>query len=277
MKFCNWLFIDHCDLLEDGKLDRWRADFPGCHIKGTRQKFDGWASIEYLSVLYTAVGSTILDRCPNLRWVYVRAHRYNFIDEYALRLRKIGLATSGENTAACARYLVRRVVKGPVLLCGYGRIGRAVAELLNTRGITYFVTDSKTGALVVRDYASRAATIISTIPPQKALFGGGASVFDSNFFECCRNIDFLSISDGSVIDNQGLLSAIREGFVRRVVADNLSGYVDDIQKLLETGVVEHTGHTAWKDGFSESGHRQYTLGVAARLRDASYQTDVLKF
>lgn len=252
-RYDKWLFIDHSDLYEESQnmtVEDWKKAFPGCFVKGSRQKFVGnWADVEYLSVIYSSVTSTILNRCPNLKWVFVRAHEYHCVDIGECRRRGIGVATSGGHTESCSEYLLRGAGERPFLMYGHGRIAKRLEEKV---GGFDFVVDSKTPIEDAMQFVRAAKTIFTAIPKPA---NSRPPVFGKRFFESCCGARLVSVSHEPLIDNTSLLEAVQSGRISRAVMDCLDKPGRDA--LLETGKVEYTKDTAWSINFDQYRYQNY--------------------
>lgn len=254
--FSGWLFIDLMDLhvvndlhlTSDGKpvsIEDWRNEFPGCLIKGNRQKLKGeWSSITHLSVVYSSVTKTILDRCPKLRWVIARGHGYHNIDVAECRRRGIGVSTLGGYRFSCAEFLLNHIKDSPVVFYGYGRIPK-VAESRLPRDFVVSYIRSKTDKYDVARVLGEAKTIAASVPVQ----WNKAPVFTREVFFNCRGAKFISVCHKELIRNEDLRLAILNGNISEAVVDEI--YPEGSEDLLETGKVLWTKNTACSTGFDQ--------------------------
>jgi hypothetical protein len=238
MPYDGWLFIDKRDLTPE-----FSSLFPGARAKGTMEHLDDWSWVRFISICYTHVGPTILNRCPNLEWVMVRGTSAEKIDMLACRRRGVGVAEAIPTHTNCARYLSINRGSPPYLFYGWGHIGKAAAGLVP--GVWPFI-NTGTDMTVATRLVSEARTVLMSVSYQKGL--RRPVVFGSRFFESLVDATLVSVCRPGTTDNAALLKAIHTGRVRRAVLDTPGDVLRD--ELMATGKVVDTGHTAWLTGMS---------------------------
>lgn len=244
-----WLFIDMADLGDDAtntSPKEWLKLFPGCRIKGSRQKLvDGdWESVTHISVAHTPIGKTILDRCPNLQWVMIRGHASNCVNLSECKRRGVGVISAGAFTVNCAEYIVKHVGPKPWVLFGFGRIGMAVATILG--GVHGTIT-SMTSPDDVENMVKTAGTIMVTVPPPRM---PRPPVFGKRLLSLCRDVKLVSISHEPVFNWMALLESVENHNVGSAVLDTVDDGFKD--RLLATGRVMWTADSAWKTNFKQA-------------------------
>ncbi len=247
--YSDWVFIDKKDLSEaseDMTVDDWTKAFPGCGVKGTRQPFHGdWATVENISVCYSKVSPTILDRCPSLRWVLVRGHSVNCVDLISCRKRNVGVVSAGAFTRNCAKFIQMHLGTPPYVFYGFGRIAKAVVALLGD-GVDIRAICSRTPQLEIDGHLKDAGTLIATVPIP---LGFAPPLFSIRLFRKCSGVRFVSICHEPLMENRSLKMALEEGCVESAVVDCLQE--EGKGDLLGTKGMMWTEDSAWKVEFSQ--------------------------
>ncbi len=235
--FGEWLFIDKADLLPEAK-----QTFHGATFKGTMERLVDWEWIRYLSICYTPVSKTILNRCPNLKWVMVRGTANEKVDMIECRKRGVGVAEAIPTHNNCADYLVTRLGAKPWLFYGYGNIGKLAAE---KAGAGCFFINTKTKYTVMEELVNEANTIAMSVSFRKGQ--KRPPVFGRRFFRAMsKDTKLVSVCRPGTTDNEALLIAVRQYKVREAIMDTLGKNLR--KELLATGKVVDTGHIAWLTG-----------------------------
>ena len=240
----NWLFIDKSDLTPEGK--DW---FQGARFKGTMERLDDWSWIRFLSICYTPVGKTILSRCPKLEWVMVRGTAYEKVDMNECRRRGVGVVEAIPTQSNCADYLVQHLDEEPFLFYGYGNIGRIAAS--RVVGDWPYV-NRKTSEDRMLELVGRSRSILMSVSYVKGLHR--PPVFGRRFFRALDDVTLVSVCRPGTTNNQELLSAVREGRIRKAIFDTPGK--DCYEELMATGLVVDTKHTAWLTGMSRTDYLQ---------------------
>ncbi len=248
-----WLFIGKADLVPEAK-----SLFPGARLKGTMEKLVDWDWVRFVSVCYTPVGPTILNRCPKLEWVMVRGTANEKVDMGECRRRGIGVAEAIPTHENCSDYLLSHLRNKPYLFYGHGNIGRLALEKVGG-GWPYI--DRKTGYKKAMELVSEAGTVIMSVSYRKGLHK--PPVFGRRFFQSLGGADLVSVCRPGTMDNAALLEAIQEGRVRRAVLDTVGN--DLYGELIATGRVVDTRHTAWLYGMSREDFLCSVKGCADSL------------
>lgn len=247
MKYDGWLFIDMADLGDEATSASprdWLKLFPGCRIKGSRQKLDGdWGDVEYISIAHTPIGPTVLDRCPNLKWVLIRGHASHMVNLIECKRRDVGVSSVGAFTKNCADYILYHLegCEQPFLFYGAGRIASAVRWKLPS---TSYYVNSRTSEDSILLWMKVTKTVVASVPPPRS---PRPPLFSSRFFRLCNRVRFISVCHEPLIDNIALMIAIKAGQVESAVLDSLPMVGRD--ELLTTGKVHWTRDTAWKTNF----------------------------
>lgn len=232
--FEGWLFINKSDL-EPGTL-------PGARFKGTMQSFDDWGSVRWLSICYTPVGATILNRCPKLEWVMVRGTAYEKVDMRLCRWRGIGVVEAIPTHRNCASYLAQHLGRRPYVFYGIGHIGGLAQSLVGGDGI-----DSSTPRNKVAELLRNAGSVALSVRYVRG--SRRPPIFDRWFFDQLKGATIVSVCRPALMDHVALLEAIRDGRVTRAVLDTPDKGMRD--QLIATGKVVDTGHTAWLTGMTK--------------------------
>jgi lactate dehydrogenase-like 2-hydroxyacid dehydrogenase len=251
--YAGWTFIDLADL-----RDRWPGPFVGARLCGARDRSGDWSAVRGISVTRTPVGPRMLERCPALRWVLVRAHEADRVDAAACEARGIRVATAAPNARSCAEYIAAHAGAPPYLYIGAGRIARAAAALLP--GPAVFVRRN-TPAEEVAWAAGEAGTIIGTVP------GSAGRVYGDALFSAAHAAVFVSISRPVTLDGSALLKALADRRIVRAVVDTLPAESRDA--LLASGRVTWTRHTAWSYAPEPDAYIAAVHAAALRLMEES--------
>lgn len=261
--YSDWLFIDKADLAPEAK-----SLFPGARLKGTMEKLVDWSWVRFVSVCYTPVGPTILNRCPNLEWVMVRGTAHEKVVMGECRRRGIGVAEAIPTHENCSDYLVSHLRREPYLFYGYGNIGSRAAEKVVG---DWPHVNRKTGFDRTLELVSQASTVVMSVSYRKGL--RKPPVFGSRFFQALRRADLVSVCRPGTMNNSALLEAIKEGRVRRAVLDTVGK--DFCSELIATDRVVDTHHTAWRFGMSRDKFLQSIKGCVDSLMTNSPKGVVL--
>jgi phosphoglycerate dehydrogenase-like enzyme/tRNA A-37 threonylcarbamoyl transferase component Bud32 len=157
-------------------------------------------------------------------------------------------------------------------IVGFGRIGRATARKLGAFGCRILVTTSS--GLAEADAAAgvehvqlsdlqRHADVLTLHLP---LTDRSRGLFDYDFFrQCARHPLLINVSRGELVDNQGLLRALREGLVRGAALDVVAGEPSPDPALLSHEAVIVTPHVAYLSAASVSELRRRACEEVIRV------------
>ena len=190
--------------------------------------------IEIISVKFSKVGKSTIDKYPNLKAVIVRGHGHDIVNKKLLDEKGISVYKLNQYTESCAEWCVQKVIGNKVMVVGInGNIGSVVASKLIDMGKE--ITDSY----------EIADTVISCVPYDKYAYKKNEKFFNKNFFNQFTNvIDFISISRGPTHDNVALYELLSEGKIRSTHLDTVSTEIRD--KLLSIDSFHYYEHTSWQ-------------------------------
>lgn len=255
MSYKNFLVKDKNDINE-----KFFTEFPGATVLGAMEKVAGFDfnAIEILSVKFTKVGKTMLDRFPNLKWVINRGHGTDNINLDLCRQKNVGVCAMNPFTENCGQWILDKTEKTeePYVVYGYGNIGKYVAKHLSGR----FVVATRKPIRI--DYLKTLIVTVDLNPTTEKMI-------NETFMRQIKQPFYLiSVARGGVFNNADLLKEIKNGKILHAYMDILSSDYRD--ELLATGKVDYTEHTSWNFGgavFNENYYKKLKDYYEKCMRD----------
>lgn len=221
------LFKDKTDINLDFK-DR----FPYAKFLGCMEKSSINPEIEILSVKFSKVGKTTLEKLPNLKFIVCRSHGVDNINHELCKMKGINVRTVNPTSLSVAKYIYHQIlsfnIKPPYIIYGYGNIGKSLSQYLDD----YLVINSKTPIIEIKDIFKTGNTLIVTVP----LNPFTDKKFNHNLLSGLKSEFIVNVSRGKVFDSKTLINILNKG----------CKFIGDTLLFIKHKNAVFTNHTAWK-------------------------------
>ena len=206
---------------------------PNAYILGAMEKPNlPSEDIKVLSIKFSKVGRTTLERFPNLEWVVYRGHGTDSINLDMCSQHGVGVVSTNPNIEGCSHWIKDKLKDGKTIIFGNGSISKRLQQLITD----YHVVDSKTKIIHIDDEYKNVVSCVS-------LNQSTEDIFNYELFKNMNDVNFVSISRAKTHNNRDLLKLIEENKLSSIFIDTLGTDVRD--ELLNTNKVTYTKHMSW--------------------------------